>query len=196
MALILVYGEQVAIAEQPAAQVQVTDLRKLGAVLRAFPLGEYFHRSAGWMPPTAKGIARTLSRFCRRKDALERNLDPRVADELLDEWESAMGLEREPGQTIEDRRDAVLTKLRSLGGVTAAYYEGLADSFGYPDAVVTDAADPFTTESLCDDFLQDLEWKVTMQVTAASQGAERDLLLQDLINSQLLAGFFAIYTFT
>lgn len=196
MALILVYGEQVAIAQQPAAQVQVTDLRKYGAVLRAFPFGEYFHRTAGWLPPTARGIARTLSRFCRRKATLERNMDPRVADELLDEWESALAIEPSPGESLEDRRDAVLTKLRSLGGVTAAYYEGLADSFGYPDAVVTDAADPFTTESLCDDFLQDLEWKVTMQVTAASQGAARDQLLQDLINSQLLAGFHAIYTFT
>jgi uncharacterized protein YmfQ (DUF2313 family) len=196
MALIQVYGEQVAIAQQPAAPVQVTDLRKLGAVLRAFPLGEYFHRTAGWLPPTSRGIARTLSRFCRRKEAFERNVDPRTADELLDEWESALGLEPDPGESIDDRRDAVLTKLRSLGGVTAAYYEGLADSFGYADAVVTDAADPFTTESLCDDFLQDLEWKVTMQVTAASQGATRDQLLQDLINSQLLAGFFAIYTFT
>jgi uncharacterized protein YmfQ (DUF2313 family) len=196
MALIQVYGEQVATAQQPAAPVQVTDLRKLGAVLRAFPLGEYFHRTSGWLPPVSRGIARTLSRFCRRKEAFERNVDPRTADELLDEWESALGLKPDPGESIDDRRDAVLTKLRSLGGVTAAYYEGLADSFGYADAVVTDAADPFTTESLCDDFLQDLEWKVTMQVTAASQGATRDQLLQDLINSQLLAGFFAIYTFT
>jgi uncharacterized protein YmfQ (DUF2313 family) len=174
----------------------VTDLKKLGAVLRAFPPGEYFHRTEGWLRPTARGIARVLSRFCKRKAALERNMDPRTADELLDEWESAFGIVPEPGASLEDRRDAVLTKIRSLGGVTAAYYEGLADSFGYPDAVVTDAADPFTTVSLCDDFLQDLEWKVTMQVTAASQGAARDAQLQELINSQLLAGFFAIYTFT
>ena len=70
------------------------------------------------------------------------------------------------------------------------------DDFGYLDAVVEDAADPFTTISLCDDFLQDGEWKLTFKLTATSQGAARDALLQDLINSQLLEGWFALYEFT
>lgn len=177
------------------APIDQTNLIKWAATLRAFPPGEYFNRSDGWVPGMTRGIARTLSRFFIRVGAFHRQMDPRTADELLDEWERCFGLETD-SMSLEDRRDAVLAKIRSLGGVTAEYYEGVAISFGYADAVVTAAADPFTTLSLCDDFLQDGEWKVTMQVTAASQGAARDQALQDLLNSQLLAGFFAIYTFT
>lgn len=196
MATIDIYGLQTFTLTIYPSPIDQSNLAKWAATLRAFPPGEYLNRTDGWLPGTSRGIARTLSRFFLRVGAFHRQADPRTADELLDEWERSFGLETDPSLSLEDRRDAVLAKVRSLGGVTAVYYESVAIAFGYPDAVVTAAADPFTTLSLCDDFLQDEEWKVTMQVTAASQGAARDQALIDLINSQLLAGFFAIYTFT
>ena len=101
-----------------------------------------------------------------------------------------------PGQTIEERRAVVLAKMRASGGVSAAYYTQVCVDAGYLDAVVTPAADPFTTASTADDFLAGGLWMVTMQVTATSLGATQDQALQDLINGQLLAGFYAIYTFT
>jgi uncharacterized protein YmfQ (DUF2313 family) len=195
MAIIDVNGEQKLLLEQPAAQLQVVDTALTPDVLREFPWGEYFHRTNGWLPRVSRAIARFFSRLLRRKDAFEKNMDPRQADELLDEWEEAYGLDPAVGLTDDDRRDALLARVRNQGGVTLAYYQSVAVDFGYLDAVVTDAADPLTTESLCDDFLQDEEWKLTFKVAAASQGAARDQQLQDLINGQLLAGWFAFYEF-
>jgi uncharacterized protein YmfQ (DUF2313 family) len=175
------------------APLQITDTSAAPMVMRQFPWGAYFDRSAGWLPATARGIARFLSRLKGRQRAFVRQMDPRTADELLDEWESSYAIEPDAMATLEDRRDAVLAKVRSLGGNTIAYYEAVATDFGYADAVVTDAADPFTTLSTADDVLAGGPWKVTFLVTAASQGAVRDDQLQDLINGQLLAGWFAIY---
>jgi len=196
MALIIINGEQVWNAVQPDAPIQVTDHAKFPTTLRMFPLGAYFDRSDGWLPATARALARFFSRLWRRKAAMEKNMDPRQADELLEEWEQLYGLDPDPALTDDDRRDAVLTKVRSLGGNTAEYYEALANDFGYAAAVVTDAADPFTTISPCDDFLAGGEWKLTFLVTAGTQGAARDAELESLINSQLLAGWFALYEFT
>lgn len=181
---------------QPAAPLQCTSLELEAFVLRQVPPGEYFSREDGWWVKTARGIARFLSRFVKRRRAFERQMDPRTAEELLPEWESAYAIPTDTSIPLDDRRATVLTKVRSLGGVNVTYYEGLADSFGYPDAVVTAAADPFTTVSLADDFLAGGEWKLTMRLTAASQGAVRDALLEELISSQLLAGYFAIFEFT
>lgn len=196
MAVIEIYGEQVTILEQPAAPLQVTDTSETPFVLRQFPIGEYFSRVAGWLPATARGIARFLSRLRRRQRVFVKQFDPRTADELLPEYESAYGLEPTGDQSLDDRRDALLTKMRSLGGVNAEAIQQLAIDFGYLDAVVTDAADPFTTESLCDDFLMGGEWKLTLKLTAISQGATRDSLLEELIRAALLEGWYAIFEFT
>ena len=195
MAIIDVYGEQTLILDQPPAQLQVVDTELAPAAMREFPPGEYFNRTDGWLPRVGRAIARFFSRLLRRVRAFTKNMDPRQADELLDEWERAYGLAPEDGLTEADRRDALLAKVRNQGGVVAAYYQAVAVDFGYGDAVVEDAADPFTTESLCDDFLQDEEWKLSFKVTATSQGAARDQQLEDLINGQLLAGWFAFYEF-
>ncbi len=196
MAIIDVYGEQVLVLEQPAAPLQVVDTALAPDVMREYPHGEYFNRTNGWLPALARAKARFFSRLRRRKEAFEKNMDPRLADELLDEWEETYGLDPDAGLTDDDRRDALLAKVRNQGGVTNAYYEAVAFDFGYPDAVAEDAADPFTTVSLCDDFLLSEEWKLAFKVTATSQGAARDAQLEALINGQLLAGWFAFYEFT
>ena len=195
MAFLDFEGEQVLILEQQPAPIQLTNTSRTGQVMRQFPYGEYFSRVAGWLPATSRAIARFLSRLWNRKLALEKNMDPRTSDELLDEWEQLYELEPDPALTIDERRAAVLTKVRSLGGVTSAYYQALAVDFGHVDAVVTDAADPFTTVSLADDFLGGGEWKLTFTVTATSRGAVLNEQLQLLIDSQLLAGWFAFYDF-
>lgn len=196
MALFQISGSQTWVWQGQPAVVDITDTTKAGLVVRQFPYGLYFHRRDGWLPKVSRAWARFLSRLVERRATMIRNMDPRTADELLDEWESAFFEEPlDPALTDADRRAAILTQVRNRGGVTADYYEALALDFGYV-AVVTDAADPFTTISLCDDFLAGGEWKVTMQVTAPSQGAVKDQQLQQLIDSQLLAGWFALYTFT
>lgn len=195
MATLDVYGEHTSASTTALAPLECTNLQQYGTTIRRFPEGAYLSRIAGWLPPTARAIARFLSRFYKRKAAFEKNMDPRQADELLDEWESAYAIDVPEGATVDDRRDAILAAVRALGGVTKEYYEALAADFGYPGAVVTELSEPFLCDSECTAFVDDLEAKVTMLVTAATQGATRDQSLQDLLNSQLLAGFEAVYEF-
>jgi hypothetical protein len=190
------FGELTMFLEQPAAEMDISNTRQAPFIERQVPLGLYFSRDDGWWPGIRLGIARFWSRPLRRKAALERNIDPRQADSLLDEWESAYDLPLGESFDLQDRRDAVLAKVRSVGGVNAEALEAIAADFGYPDAVVTDAADPLTTLSFSDDFLLGGEWQLTLLLTAASQGATRDDLLKELISQSLLAGWFAIYEFT
>lgn len=195
MAIVDIYGEQQADAESNVAFLDVTDLSAVPEVLRQFPTGEYWHRTIGWLPTVARAIARFFSRLRRARELFERQYDPRTADVLLAERELERGVVPVDGQTIDERRAAVLAKMRAEGGVTKAYYTQVCVDAGYLDAVVTEAADPFTTISVADDYLAGGLWMVTMQVTATSLGAAQDQALQDLINGQLQAGFHAIYTF-
>jgi uncharacterized protein YmfQ (DUF2313 family) len=195
MAFVDFYGEQVIEILHDDVIPDVTNKAKLQTVLRMFPIGEYFNKSDGWVPAVARAIARFISRFYRRKAALETNMDPRRASELLPYWEETYGLTPTDDQTIEQRRSALLTKIRARGGVVAEYYRQLCVEFGYPTAVVTDAADPFTTESLCDDYLADAEWKLSFKIYAETGGATRDALLETLIREQLLAGWHVYFEF-
>lgn len=195
MAVIDIYGTQDSEARSNVALLDVTDLSAVPEVLRQFPLGEYWNRTIGWLPAVARAIARFFSRLRRARELFERQFDPRTADVLLGDREHERGIVPIDGQTLEERRATVLAKMRAEGGVTKAYYTQVCVDAGYLDAVVTEAADPFTTMSTADDYLAGGLWMVTMHVTATSLGAAQDQALQDLINGQLQAGFHAIYTF-
>ncbi len=195
MAVIDIYGEQQAEAFSSVAFLDVTDLSAVPEVMRQFPHGEYWNRTVGWLPAVTRAIARFFSRLRRARELFERQYDPRTADVLLPDRERERGIVPVDGQTIEERRATVLAKMRAEGGVTKAYYTQVCVDAGYLDAVVTEAADPFTTVSVADDYLAGGLWKVTMHVTATSLGAAQDQALQDLVNGQLQAGFHAIYTF-
>ena len=195
MAAINIYGGQTSEVSSSVAFVDVTDTSATPDVLRQFPTGEYWTRAIGWLPATARAIARFFSRLRRSREIFERQFDPRTADVLLGARESERGIVPQPGQTIDERRATVLAQMRGTGGVNVQYYTDLCISAGYLDAVVTSAADPFTTLSTADDFLAGGLWKVTMQVTATSLGAVQDQALQDLVRSQLQAGFYVLFTF-
>jgi|SRR5690606_2462377 len=197
MVQILVYGEQQNVeADGELAFLDVTSASELPAVLRQVPTGEYWHRTVGWLPAVARAIARFFSRLRRARERVLRQIDPRTADILLADREQERAVDPVDGQTLEERRATVLAKMRASGGVTADYYTSVCVDAGYLDAVVTPAADPFTTASTADDYLAGGLWMVTMHVQATSLGAAQDQALQDLINGQLQAGFHAIYTFT
>lgn len=189
MATKTIYGDSELELGQEAETFAVTNTNKAPFVMRHFPYGDYFDRSAGWLPQVARGVARFMSRLRERQRAFERNIDPRTADELIGEWESAYGITSDESLDIDTRRDQVIAKIRNIGDVTAEYYQQLAVDFGYTDAVVSDAADPFETDSLCDDVLAGGEWMLTFAVTATSIDATKDDLLEQLIEDQLLAGW-------
>lgn len=65
---------------------------------------------------------------------LERESDPRLTLEMLEDWERMLGLPDEcflAGDTIEERRLRVVAKLTSKGGQSRAYFIGIARALGY-----------------------------------------------------------------
>lgn len=85
---------------------------------------------------------------------------PDTSDELLANWERIVGLPdqfSDPDASLDERRAAVLFKLRARGGQTVEYYEGLLETLGYRVQIID--ATPFRAGiSHADDFLFDATW--------------------------------------
>lgn len=72
---------------------------------------------------------------------LTRELDPRSASQLLNEWEVFVGLPDEctvAQSTESERRLAVHTRITATGGASAAYFIGIAEFLGYTGTTITE----------------------------------------------------------
>ena len=88
-----------------------------------------------------RGLSTGYSAIDRCLIKLTRELDPRSASVLLDDWEKFAGLPDEctvGSSTETERRAAVTSKITATGGASAAYFEGIAVSLGYQGAYVSE----------------------------------------------------------
>ncbi len=86
-----------------------------------------------------RAIADGLFRVRRRALDLQAEADPRTTYELLPEWEASCGLPDgclPNGGTLTERRNAVVARINTVGGVDAAYFVGLAAQLGFEVTVV------------------------------------------------------------
>jgi uncharacterized protein YmfQ (DUF2313 family) len=86
------------------------------------------------------GLAAELCRVEGRGADLLEELDPGTSTELLEDWEALLGIPDECTMSltdIEERRSQARQKLAAQGGMTASFYEAVAERLGF-DAVVTD----------------------------------------------------------
>lgn len=118
------------------------------------------------------GLAVEFSRTDARGVDLEVELDPRTSTELLEEWETALGLpdadcDAPVAVTLADRRKAVDARLTSrgkaAGGTGVLFLRRLATALGYTgtDFVIRRFhRQPFTSGSRCIDSLnsRDTGW--------------------------------------
>ena len=75
----------------------------------------------------------------RAYDLLKVETDPRYADEMLSDWERALGLPDgciPAPTTIQGRRDALIAKLTATGGQSRPFFKALALSLGYEIEIV------------------------------------------------------------
>lgn len=85
------------------------------------------------------GMAGELARVHGRAGDLRREGDPRATVELLEDWETFLGLPSPctgPLEGLEARRGAVLARLLEQGGQSPAYFVELAASLGFSVTVV------------------------------------------------------------
>lgn len=117
-------------------------------------------------------LADELSRVDSRAVDLEREIDPRSTVELLIDWERILDLPdgcTPDGQTVEQRRAAVVAKYTQLGGQSRQFFIDVADALGYAITItefrpfragISTAGDPLTNTSA---------WLHTWQVNAPAE---------------------------
>ena len=111
-----------------------------------------------------------MARIDGRAADLVEEADPRTTAELLADWERVAGLP-DPcvaalgiNQTTAQRRAALVAKLTTIGGQSAAYYIALAASLGY--TITVTEFSPFQAGSAAGDALTNDGWQFVWQVNA------------------------------
>lgn len=129
-----------------------------------------------------------LARIDGRAADLVEEADPRTTAELLADWERVAGLpdpcvEALAGtQTTAQRRAALVAKLTTIGGQSAAYYIALAASLGYTISVTE--FDLHDVEDNVEHPLYGTPWQFAWQVNAAEDNIGR-LAVTDTVEDPL-----------
>lgn len=144
-------------------------LRQLQALL---PLGPAWPKDdTASLTKFLSGLAQEFARVDSRAGQLLDEADPRTTVELFADWERVAGLPDAcvaafvGDQTQAQRRAALLGRLTSLGGQSAAYFVAVAAALGY---VVT--ISEFAWHSVDHDVdhpLYGVDWNFAFQVNAA-----------------------------
>lgn len=143
-------------------------LQQLQALL---PQGPAWPREASPLTRLLTGLAQELGRVDGRAMTLLEEADPRTTAELFADWERVGGLPDACAQafggdqTRAQRRAALVGKLTTLGGQSAAYYVGLAAALGY--AITVEDFRPHTVRDPVNHPLYGSAWAFAWQVNTA-----------------------------
>jgi len=134
------------------------------------PPGQAFPREAGTtLHDLLDGMSIELARVDGRGEALPIEANPASTNELLSDWERVAGLPDKCSgvleETLQGRKNALLTKLTSTGGQSAPYFIELAASLGYE--VTIEVFRPFRAgRSRAGDLLTNGPWAFTWLIRA------------------------------
>ncbi len=144
-------------------------LEQLKALL---PPGQAFPREPGTtLHNLLDGMSIELARVDGRGEALPVEANPSSTSELLPDWERVAGLPDKCSgaleETIQGRKQALLTKLTSTGGQSIQYFIELAAALGYD--VTIEEFRPFRAGvSHAGDSLTNGPWMFTWRIRAAA----------------------------
>jgi uncharacterized protein YmfQ (DUF2313 family) len=134
------------------------------------PPGQAFPRDPGTsLHDLLDGMSLELARVDGRGSALPLEANPTTTNELLGDWERVAGLPDKCSgsleETMQGRRNALLSKLESTGGQSVQYFTELAQSLGY--AVAIDEFRPFRVgSSVAGDALTNGLWAFAWYIQA------------------------------
>lgn len=150
----------------------VTSIDYLAQLQALLPLGPAWPKDAdALLTRLLGGLSQELSRVDSRARQLADESDPRTVSELFADWERVAGLPDAcviafaGDQSVAQRRAALVGRLATLGGQSAAYYISLAASLGYTVTVTE-----FQEHAVTDDVEHGLygsAWNFAWQVNAA-----------------------------
>jgi len=137
------------------------------------------------------GQAREFARIDERAIALLAESDPRQALYTFEEWEASYGLPSAcapAGQSMADRRAALIGRIVGRGGMTIQDYLDLAEGFGYVGAQVTEFREA-TVEvdtptghagAVIGDDMNDAVWDLTWRVLLPN-GVVRESVIDEAV---------------
>lgn len=134
------------------------------------PPGQAFPREPGTtLHDLLDGMSVELARVDARGETLPLEAIPSTSTELLSDWERVAGLPDKCSgvleETLQGRKNALLTKLSSAGGQSVAYFTELAAALGY--TVTIEQFRPFRVgTSHAGDPLTNGDWVFTWLIRA------------------------------
>lgn len=134
------------------------------------PPGQAFPRDPGTtLHDLLDGMSIELARLDARGSILPQEANPSTSAEMLTDWERVAGLPDKCSgvleETLQGRRNALLTKLTSTGGQSAGYFIEIAASLGY--TVTIEVFRPFRAGwSAAGDLLSNGPWAFTWLIRA------------------------------
>lgn len=138
------------------------------AMLRLMPRGRIWRRDpSSNLSMLAGALAPTYTRSTAAAAQVLIDASPATTYNLLDEWESSLGLPdpcTAANPSIAQRQAAVLAKWGARGALTTNYFITLAAALGF--AITIAEFSPFAVDMPCDEELLDPEWAFIWQVNA------------------------------
>jgi len=143
-------------------------------IYKLLPIGRAWPRySFTNLYKVIKAFSLEFSRVDQRVKDLIRESNPRTSFETIPEWETLLGLPDDCTKgadlNLEERRQIVLQKLITGGGSNKAFFENIADQFGYPEIEVNDFKPFRVGRASCGDPLSNEGWEYVFQVVSNDQ---------------------------
>jgi len=166
----------------------VTDVDYLRQLQALLPHGPAWPRDESPLTRLFDGLAQELARVDGRAMQLLEEADPRTTAELFADWERVTGLPDEcvvafgGEQEQAQRRAALVGKLTTLGGQSAAYYVGLAAALGY--AITVEDFTEHTVEDSVEHPFYGAAWAFAWQVNAALNTVT-DITVEDSVEDPI-----------
>jgi len=166
-------------------------LQQMQALL---PRGDaWSHEPDNVLTKLLTALAKEFSRVDARASDILDEADPRTTYELLVEWERVAGLPdtcTDQVDTLQERRDALVSKLTGIGNQSRQYFIDIAAALGY--TITITEYRPYFVNTAINMPINDESWRFVWSVNAPEEtirsmtvNSEVDMPLRDWGNEQL-----------
>lgn len=140
----------------------------LDILMKLLPPGQAYPRGReGVLPAVPAAMADEFALIDARVESLLDEADPRTTLEMLPDWERMLALPDEctgPLDTVEKRRQAIISLLTDIGGQSIPFYINYAAALGY--TITITEFRPFTCNTPVDRGIYEESARYTWRVNA------------------------------
>lgn len=139
------------------------------------------------------GLAPEFKRFNDRSEKLLKEIDLYTVEEILSDFEKELGIIPDSSNTIEERRNNVISKINTTGGQSNNYFISVINQLGYLAKI--EEYNPFQAGSTTGGILTNSDWLFTFKITTEEVSLSIKIFLINLINKIKPAHTIAIFDY-